>query len=154
MNFKDEHVRRHFLVASNLEDVSLLDAAPVRDLERRSAPIEHKPLDRFRVDLAGGLAPFSIGQEVHQACDNGTDNQRGDEFRVLIDPGPAGIVAQRAVEEQDQVVEGEGHIVGELQDPHRTLHVNKLRVILIHKDMCKFCKFLVAKILSLQLRSL
>lgn len=80
MNVKDEHVRRHFLVASHLEDVSLLDAAPVRDLERRSAPIEHKPLDRFRVDLAGGLAPFSIGQEVHQACDKGTDNQRGDDF--------------------------------------------------------------------------
>ena len=129
MNFKDQHVSRYLLVLSYLEDVSLLDAPPVCDLERLSTPIEHKPLDRLGVDLAGGLSPFAIGQQVHQACDNGTDNQRGDDFRVLIDLGPAGVVAQRAIEKQDQVVNREGHVVEELHQPHGTLHINKFRVL-------------------------
>ena len=106
----------------------MLDAAPVSDLERLPAPIEHKPLDRLGVDKAGGLAPFAIGEQVHQACDNGTDNHRGDDLGVLIELGSSGIVAQRAVEEQDQVVESAGHIEGELQGPYHSLHINKFRV--------------------------
>ena len=127
VDFKDEDVSRDFLVASNLQDVSLLDAAPVCDLELLSVPIEHKPLNRFRVDVAGSVSPFLIGQEVHQAGDSDTDNHRGDNFGVLSKLGSAGIVAQHAVEEQDQVVEGKGHIVAELQGPIRTLHIHKIR---------------------------
>ena len=153
MNFKDEHVRRYLLVASNLEDVSLVDATPVCHLERLPVSVGHKPLDRLSVDCSGGVPPFEIAQEVHQACDNGADNQRGDDFRVLLELGPASIVAQQAVEEQDQMVDGEGHIVAELQDPQSTLHINKFKVFEKHKDMCKFGNFLVAKILSLKLQS-
>ena len=103
-DIQDEGVARDFLIHLDFDDVSALDAGPVRDYELAGSFGKDETLNWLAVHVVGRLFELPVGQCVHQARCYHTDGCRGDDVRVLGDGRRVGQNLEKEVAEENHVV--------------------------------------------------
>ena len=121
-NVENERIARDLLVRLNLDDVTSLNAAPVRDLEALVSLGENKLFDRLTIDFFSGLFKFFVVQKVKAAGCNDTGHGNKDHVGVV---GCLALPRDRLRTEMDQkhhMVELEDSFVQENGESPETLN--------------------------------
>ena len=122
---EDESVTRDLLIRLNLDDVTSLDGAPVRDLEALVALREDKFLNGLAIDFLSSLLELLIVEEIKAA--SGNDGGHGDEdnMRVVCGLTLARDGLRAEMHQQDHVIELEQSLVHEDGKSPEALFSNK-----------------------------
>ena len=67
-NIKNERVTRYFLILFDLDNVTCLDAPPIRDLKALVPLCEYKLLYRLRIHFFSRLFKVPVVNKVEEAC--------------------------------------------------------------------------------------
>ena len=126
---EDESVARNLLVALDLDDVTSLDAAPVRDLEALVALREDELFDRLAIHFFSRLFQLLVVKEVKAASRNnrcdGDENHMGVVRRFTLPRDSL----RAEVHQQDHVIELEDGLVEEDGQPPEALSSQTSQII-------------------------
>ena len=126
---KDESVARNLLVALDLDDVTCLDAAPVRDLKALVALREDEFLDRLAVHFFSRLFQLLVVKEVEAASRNNRCDGDKNHMRVVCRFTLPRDSLRAEVHQQDHVIELEDGLVEEDGQPPKALSSQTSQII-------------------------
>ena len=110
---EDQGVAGNLLVRLDLDDVSSLDAAPVRDLETLVALGKDELLKRLAVDLFSRLLQLFVVEEVEAAGGDDGGHRDEDHVRIVRRLALPRDRLRAEVDQQDHVIELKDSLVEE-----------------------------------------
>ena len=123
---QDECITWDLLVLLDFDDVSGLNACPVKELERLAPLIEDKLLDRLLVNNISRLLQLLIMKVVDKASSKKTHYSHCNDVRVgsnLIKS--AAEVHDKPLYAEDTMVCDEEQVIEEYEETHNTLHTRQ-----------------------------
>jgi len=119
---EDEGVARDLLIGFDFDDVTRLDAAPVRNLEAFVPLRKDELLDRLAIHFLGGLPQLFVVQVVQTARGHDGGNRDENHMRVVGCFARARDRLRNDVNQEDQVVELKKRLVQENCEPVEALY--------------------------------